>query len=608
LLNEGSKTLRLISGLIIFAAALAHSLRYIGDSDHWHHLRCGEHLFATGSILRTFQFTNLHPNGEYLNHEWLYQAIVYLLDHFTGEIGLMSLQVALVLGSFLIVYRTARLTGASPVILCLVLVLGILAASHRFLLRPQHFTYVFLTATFFALHRYGQGSPRTLLWLPLVMVFWVNLHAESLWGVLVPLVFLAAEAFTRPWGDEGRWRAYKLALLALVGIGVASLLNPWGYRSIVWPFVVMSEMGSGVQELEPSNQGRFWAFWVYFGLSVVSVAPIWRRIGLPWFALFAGFGWVAWTANRGIPHYVFVTAPFVALGVSELLSKVHLGGRARFAASLTTLMAAAYLAAGPLLSPLAFRKYDGVQYPEGAVHLINENAVSGNAFSDHVWGGFLAWHARPDVRPFIDGRYFKRTDLDAYRAVQAGASTWEPTLTRQRISIALLSYEFQGSGSLADRLNRHTDWALVYFDDSSVLFLRRGSGYDGIIERLEHRSYFPKTDLTSLFEGVSRGDLWAHLAAARRAVRQAPDAYTTRIYLANVRFAMGDFDDAAGHYELAQTRMTVRNAWVYYQLARSYVGEGRTSDAISQLSKCLELAPEFHAGREMLARLRQAPD
>src|SRR5512137_923730 len=86
-----------------FTTAFVLSLRRIGDSDIWHHLRCGEYLYRTGSILRTFHFDAWSADEPYLNHEWLFQALVYPLERWGGEPALVGLQVGLVLAALAVV-------------------------------------------------------------------------------------------------------------------------------------------------------------------------------------------------------------------------------------------------------------------------------------------------------------------------------------------------------------------------------------------------------------------------------------------------------------------------------------------------------------------------
>ena len=177
-----------------FCLVFVLSLRRLSDYDLWGHLKAGEYLFRTGSILTTHYFNCSWPEFPYLNHEWLFQAISYGLYNYGGEALLVALQMFLVLFSFALLYKTVRLYSDNIPVIVFVLALGVLASSHRFVLRPQHFSYVFLLTNLYCLHQYTKGRTGYLYLLPPVMLLWVNIHAESLWGIAVPAIFLVTEA------------------------------------------------------------------------------------------------------------------------------------------------------------------------------------------------------------------------------------------------------------------------------------------------------------------------------------------------------------------------------------------------------------------------------
>src|SRR3990172_143005 len=176
-----------------FSLAFLFSLRRMSDTDLWGHLKCGEYFFEKGAILRTYYYNCSWPDFPYLNHEWLFQAIIYKVHFYFGELGLMALQLSLVLLSFFILYRILRLYTDNASVISFILSIGIIASSHRFALRPQHFSYVFFLYFLFSLHLYQRGDQRYAYLMPLLMVVWVNMHAESLWGIVVPAVFLVVE-------------------------------------------------------------------------------------------------------------------------------------------------------------------------------------------------------------------------------------------------------------------------------------------------------------------------------------------------------------------------------------------------------------------------------
>jgi tetratricopeptide (TPR) repeat protein len=592
------------TSVLLFLGVLSNivvqSLRRVSDSDHWHHLRAGEHLFNTGRILEQFNFSALHPEQTYINHEWLYQAVVYLIDHYSGEIGLVGLQITLCVLAFFLVWRTSKLHVRTPAVEALILLLVVMCVSHRLALRPQHFSYVFLVLNFYVLHRYEQGDHRWLWLSVLVMPFWANMHAECIWGVIVPVTFFAGELLHRPWRDPKAWNHYKRGLIPASCAALAALLNPHGIMTLVWPFTVMGEMGSNVEELQASIDPRYRPFWLLFTLTCLSIVMLRRQIRWSWVGLLGGFGLVAWTANRGIPHFAFLATPFVVRGIVVFFQRLPSFVWVRFAARLMIVFTAFLMAFSVVTNRAYFNKYDNVDYPEAAVRLLTSENIKGNVFVEHLWGGFVLWNGRPDLAPFMDGRYYEKRDFDWYYSAKAGLPVWQSVFKHTNISIAIVKYDFQQPADLADALHNHPDWTLVFFDDKSLVFLRNNFSHEAAISRLKIEGYFPKTQLTWMFEGASRQDIEKQLRQANRLVEGAPRSAKARIYRASAAFSSGNFKLAANDFGLAIDYIPLPNAWLYFQAARAELAIGGIEQAKNHLKEVVRLAPEFAEARNLL--------
>jgi len=64
----------------------------MADTDLWGHLACGRYLLDTGRILTTHFFNCSWADFPYVNHSWLFQAVIAFVERLSGEPGLMALQ------------------------------------------------------------------------------------------------------------------------------------------------------------------------------------------------------------------------------------------------------------------------------------------------------------------------------------------------------------------------------------------------------------------------------------------------------------------------------------------------------------------------------------
>lgn len=589
---------------LAFSLTFVLSLRRMADTDLWGHLACGNYLLDTGRILTTHYFNCSWPAFPYVNHEWLFQAVIALVERAGGEPGLMALQVGLVLLAFFLLYRCVRMETDRPAVAAFVVALGTLASMHRFMLRPQHFTYVFLLYFLFALRQYQRGSSRPVLVLPLVMLLWVNSHAESLWGIVVLGTFLFVEWF-RTRGDSVARKAWMRLLAVFGAVLIAALINPFTWRTVLWPLLVMKEQFAGVEEILPPTSLLYLYFWAYCAVFMVAAALNLKRNDPAWLVLSAGFLVIAWTANRGIPHFVFVSAPLLAGNIDCLLRDRagRLAG-ARKAASWMLPGAMIALLYSIVASPLYLRKFDNIPYPDRAIAFLRAQGIHANVFNEHRWGGYIIWTSYPDLRPYIDGRFFHRTFYEEYYALLGGQAGWARMLDRYGITAAILTYSPRASGRLNDRLFSHPAWRLVYWDDHALVYLKTTPENRKATERYGTELFNVDRDAYSTFRDTPRPDVLRINEAAERNLAHASGSYTAAIVAGNSWFALGAYDQALHRYEDALKRMPAPNPGLLYQMALSHRRRGDLAETEEYLRRVLDIAPEAEHVRMLLREVR----
>jgi hypothetical protein len=601
----GNRALDALVLLGTAAIAGVYALRRISDSDLWHHLRCGQYFASTGSILKTFYYNCSLPNDAYLNHEWLFQTIVYSVEKWGGEAALMALQMILILGMLLILCQTLRLYSNNLALIAVVIALGVAASSHRFSLRPQHFSYVFMAYFLFGLHQFQRGRIKYAYAFPVLMLLWVNLHAECLWGLVVPGVFIAVEAIKRKLGRAQKPDCnLRLLLIILAVTALASLANPFGCRTVIWPLIVMREMRRGVDELLAPTSLRFLFFWIYCALAVCAVLARFRRIAPVWAVMGVIFGVVAWDANRGIPHFFLVTAPVIVLALDGDAAGLRARPRMWIALRLGVLAAMALLVMSVVTNPAYLKRYDSVPYPEGAVAFLKREGIQGNVFNEHLWGGYLLWESYPGLRPYIDGRFYKRSFFKEFQSIRNGESESLNALDRHRIGIVMLNYLESEGAHLGDLLFAQPSWTLVYWDDVSMLFLKNTAAHQAALAAHGNRVVNPERQFLFQYEGMPAAAIEQARERMERNLQYAPTSFRALIMAGNAHLALGAFDRAAARYESALEHLDPANAWIFYKLGFCYAKLGVLDKATHSLEQCVKLAPRYDAALQLLDEVR----
>jgi hypothetical protein len=113
-------------------------------------------------------------------------------------------------------------------------------------------------------------------------------------------------------------------------------------------------------------------------------------------------------------------------------------------------------------------------FPAKAVEYIRQHPIPGPMFNNYGFGGYLIWSLGTDHKVFIDGRsevYEEGGVLADYfhiMEIRPGALT---LLRNYGIQSCLIERETP----LATVLSNLPDWQKVYWDNTTVLFVRRSA-------------------------------------------------------------------------------------------------------------------------------------
>lgn len=181
--TERMKASDSVTRVVTFAALVllffAVAVNQIADFDFWWLWATGRHVAENG-IPRTDAFSFASEGRPWIELRWLFCLGLYGASETLGYAGANLIKVG-VLGI------TAGLTACvsrawSPVAGVAVGLLAILAASPRFIIRPEIASYLFFALFLFLIARHREGNRKTLFLLPLLQVVWVNTHTVSFWA------------------------------------------------------------------------------------------------------------------------------------------------------------------------------------------------------------------------------------------------------------------------------------------------------------------------------------------------------------------------------------------------------------------------------------------
>src|SRR5262249_53188345 len=149
--------------------------------------------------------------------------------------GVVFASAVIIAITFSAMFVLAQVRGGAVAGTVLLSLLAILASSIHFLARPHILSWLF-TLLWFCLLDCSETTPlggRRLLWLPLIMLLWVNVHGGFVMGFILLGIYALANfanfLYTKNPAERGvaGKRLWKIVLIGICS-GVASLINPYG--------------------------------------------------------------------------------------------------------------------------------------------------------------------------------------------------------------------------------------------------------------------------------------------------------------------------------------------------------------------------------------------
>ncbi len=618
----GLGTIAVLFSLIIFASQIE-----IKDLDLWLHIGTGRYIVQNHQIPHVDVLSCTIAGKPWINHEWLFQIIVYFLFERFGPDGLIQLQMVVILVTFALLlclgYQKEKQSGR-----IFFLLLVFLIYQDRFTLRPDIFSLLFLTLYIyfltFLLHRWW-----VLLLAFVVQVLWTNTHGFFILGPLIVGVSLLTEFLKRqPWLPD-RFKADPLSipeykrLKQILGIVLlACLINPYFIEGALYPagvlfslsgdskifFQYITELRKPMELSNVLDMGIYPEYKLLIIVSLLSFFLNYRKINMGLLLFWFIFLWISLMAVRNMIFFAiaaYVVTIFNTQNVSwkkvlpfplkkQNLSFIFIIGLNIF---LITWMVD-YLEQLSVRGYFDFDKferkseYGGLSlrsFPAKAVDFLIANNIKGHFLNDFNSGAYLVGRASPDIKVFIDGRteVYGAKFFEYYRKVwQGDEKLLKEAMDHYQLTGAFLHSVYSPAPrETLKSFYENKEWDLVYFDYDAAIFLKDIPINEEVIKQY-------RIDL-SRWEPLEVGLL-------KFGVKNlTPYPYINRAYvLFNLKF----YDQAKAEIEQA-LKIVPAYTEAYQLLGRVLLEKGEYEEAFENLRKAKILDPYDMETRYYLAQV-----
>lgn len=528
--------------LLVLLSALCAGSHTVADEDMGWQLATGRYVVEHHQIPRTdvLSFTSA-------GKPWAYPPFAGVLFYLTYcAFGYAGLSWFSALACLAVVAYLARRGDLGSAVLAMLAVQSIAARTAP---RADLFSTVFFAFFLGELWDYQRGVPSRPWLLPVVMLFWVNLHPGYIAGLAAIGGYLLTEVANLLFAERRQDVRLRLRRIWpwLAACFAVTLVNPWGPR-IYLASLTLSGLAAPPAGRLNSNSfiGEFQGMPVSRSLLYQLIHLRHMESGLTWLLLVAVIlvGLFFWKRQLGgalvalVGLYLGLAhARYMALFVitistlgGPLLSEIFIvlshrrsssiaearqeSGKevgettrqARVSGGVATLITlvlcgVALLHIADFVSSRTYVVFnadwrfgagESSWFPERAAAFIRREQLPGNIFEEYALGGWAAWSLGPQYPDFIDGRGDRLSpDLVAEQlkvyVEGPDSESWRVEADRWNLNVLLVATSgFRGLQKLDPfAFCESASWRPVYMDDVSLVFLRNTPQNRPWIDRLQ---------------------------------------------------------------------------------------------------------------------------
>ena len=227
------------------------------NADIGRHVKLGEIIWGLKEVPKTNLLSFTAPDYPFINHHWLSEVIFYKIYSLGGnwEIGLKLLVIfkaAILLLTYFFLFLIVKKHNIFAVVFPFLFSIAVF--SSRTEPRPEMFSYLIFSLYLFFAYKIKENNNFKVkilnfkispLWsLPILQVFWVNLHIYFIIGPIIFSLFLIDKLVNLKLNKSNFIQTFKSEILIFVLIVFANLANPNFISGALYPLEVLKEYGT----------------------------------------------------------------------------------------------------------------------------------------------------------------------------------------------------------------------------------------------------------------------------------------------------------------------------------------------------------------------------
>lgn len=387
------------------------------DYDWGWHLKQGEYFFTHWAIYRTDTFSWTMAGYHWINHEWLYDPLLYVLYNLTSFWGLSVAGALVTVATFYFCVKGIKLR-AYQLAICAFMFGYLISGVAWQGLRSQMIGLLLIAVSMYLLRLVDKGSKKVFFVFPALYLLWANLHGTFTFGLFIFGLFVFQKIIIDTIKNGKIFIGKRELYLALSFIAscAVTFVNPFGigvYFEAARHFSnpLLKYIGEWDPVEFPST--FFFLMIIYALLFLYAAIMDYRKtkkvnvymLGVSLFTFYLAYG-----ARRYVAVAITATLPFLALYFQDLKFKFEKFKATTFLLCLFIIVALEMALFRRVIPWRIFQNYSFADYcsfgshcSEGLTAYLIQHPPQGKGFNFYDWGGYLIGRGVP-AKLFIDGR------------------------------------------------------------------------------------------------------------------------------------------------------------------------------------------------------------
>ncbi len=492
--------------IILFLSVFIISIFKIYESDAFWHLKSGEYIIMNLKIPSHDPFTINGENKIWINTYWLFEVISYCIYIVSGFTGLIIFKSIICAFAFVSLSLAATLAGSNRMVAFVIPLFYLSIFRHRFLIRPDIFSFLFISLYLYIFMHFKFQKVNRFFLLPVLMLLWTNTHSGAFFGVILFWIFTTTELLTRLYNaviagistkkilEEQKVQIFNLLISSLCFFispahyhSIEYLLSQWHVRDII-----------DIAEFRSIFDGENKIFALLLAINFLAIIISIRRV--PVFLLLSGFVFlIPGSATVRMAYYaLFVNLPVLMCSVSSFIKKVILINPPDFLKYLSYIILSAISVYLIIANDAYHYAGTGVRYiyfPEGHIKFVKRFGLKVNLFNSPNLGGGIIFAGYPELKAFVDTRIqVNESTLREINNAMKEPINFRSLLKKYKINALLVENR---TGLIKNQLINPEEWGLVYWDDYSMLLLKK-SEFSEFVKEHEIKIINPETIVLDL--------------------------------------------------------------------------------------------------------------